>query len=211
LRAAQLQGSTYGVFRARPTAIRKTGPAPGTAPRKSTIDRSVPVLRVGALPGERGRGRVIAGSVVIRCALGPAGIRRTKREGDGATPTGKFRLEYALVRPDRLNRPHARLPIGRLRPDDGWCDDPRSPLYNKPVRRPFTRGHERLWRDDGLYDCVVVLDYNRHRVRKAQGSAIFLHVAAPDLTPTAGCVAVPRPALLRLLRRIGGRTRMVIA
>ena len=147
---------------------------------------------------------------MVRCALGPGGIVRHKREGDGATPRGRFSLSAALVRGDRIGRPVSGLPLTGLAQRDGWCDDARHPLYNRPVRRPFPARHEALWRDDGLYDCIVVIDYNTARIRKGRGSAIFLHVAAPGLTPTAGCVAIPRPALLRLLPRLSPRTRIVV-
>jgi L,D-peptidoglycan transpeptidase YkuD (ErfK/YbiS/YcfS/YnhG family) len=147
---------------------------------------------------------------VIRCALGPAGVVHQKREGDGATPAGRFRLAAALVRGDRIGRPATPLPSRRLTERDGWCDDMRHALYNRPVRRPFGASHEALWRDDHLYDCIVVIDYNIGTVLKGRGSAIFLHVAAHGLTPTAGCVAIPRPALIRLLPRLSRTTQMVI-
>lgn len=175
-------------------------PAPG---RLTTI-------RVATLAGNKARGRVTAGSTVMACALGPRGIARRKREGDGATPAGSYRLTIALVRADRLGRPRTSLPVRRISPADGWCDDAACPLYNRPVVLPFQGRHERLWRDDALYDCVIVIDYNTARIEKGRGSAIFLHVAGPDLSPTAGCVALSRASLLRLLPRLGPETRIVI-
>lgn len=148
--------------------------------------------------------------MVVRCALGPAGLLRRKREGDGATPIGRFKLTGVMVRADRIGRPKSDLPCRRLLPRHGWCDDVLHPCYNRAIERPFRGRHEALWREDHLYDCVVVIDYNTRNIRKGRGSAIFLHVAAPGLTPTAGCIAIPRPALLRLLPRLSARTQLII-
>jgi L,D-peptidoglycan transpeptidase YkuD (ErfK/YbiS/YcfS/YnhG family) len=136
------------------------------------------------------------------CALGRAGRRAGKREGDGATPIGSFHLRTVYYRPDRLLRPRTLLPIAPLRPLDGWCDDPRDRNYNRRVRHPYPASAERLWRADHLYDVVVVLGHNdRPRVR-GRGSAVFMHVAGPGLAPTAGCIALRLPHLLRLIERM---------
>ena len=139
-----------------------------------------------------------------------SGARRDKREGDGATPIGCWPLRQLLYRPDRLPAPTTALPLRALAPDDGWCDDPGDPAYNRPVRLPSAAGHERLWRDDGIYDLIVVLGYNDAPPRAGLGSAIFLHVAQPDFAPTAGCIALQRPDLLRLLAAAGPETRLRI-
>jgi len=134
-----------------------------------------------------------------RCALGRAGLRGDKREADGATPTGVLPLRRLLYRADRLVRPPTRLEATVIRPDDGWCDDPADPFYNKPVRLPYAARHEVLWRDDALYDAVVVLGYNDDPVVAGAGSAIFLHVAEAGYRPTAGCVALALADLLTVL------------
>lgn len=111
-----------------------------------------------------------------------------------------------LFRADREPRPATRLPVRALRADDGWCDDPEDRNYNRRVRLPYPASHEVLARSDELYDLLVVLDWNvRPRVRY-RGSAIFLHLARADLAPTAGCIAVSRWALRRLLRAMGPQT-----
>ena len=152
------------------------------------------------------RGFLVAGGFHARCALGRAGTRRFKHEGDGATPAGRFRLLALLYRSDRLRRPATGLLATAIRPDSGWCDDPADRRYNRPVTLPFSARHERLWRDDHLYDVVVVIDYNLAPVVPGAGSAIFLHVAREDFGPTEGCVAVSGEAMRRLLPRLGPRT-----
>jgi L,D-peptidoglycan transpeptidase YkuD (ErfK/YbiS/YcfS/YnhG family) len=139
----------------------------------------------------------------VRCAVGRGGFARTKREGDGATPTGRFPLRSVLYRPDRLPPPRTALAIRAIAIDDGWCDDPDDPAYNRPVALPYPGRHEPLWRTDGLYDLVVPLGYNDDPVVPGLGSAIFLHVAAPDFGATAGCVAIALADLLALLADAG--------
>ena len=167
---------------------------------------TLPVLRVHTLPGDRRRGRLVAGPLVVPCALGRGGTVRNKREGDGGTPVGRFRLLAAAFRPDRGCRPRTLLPLKAIRPEDGWCDDPRDRRYNRPIRLPDPAGHERMWREDGLYDLVLDLACNRGPIRRGRGSAIFLHLAQPGFRPTEGCVAVDRAVLRRLLARLGPQT-----
>ena len=160
-------------------------------------------------PG-RTRGFLATGGLTVPCAIGRAGVTHRKREGDGATPAGRMRLVSVLYRPDRVRRPVTTLPCAPLEPDMGWCDDPDDRRYNRPVRLPFPAGHEVLWRDDHLYDIVVVLDFNLVRPRRGAGSAIFFHLAAPGFAPTAGCVAVTEPAMRRLLARAAPTADLII-
>ncbi len=168
------------------------------------------LLRVRAAPGARARGWLSAGTQRIPCALGPAGIVRRKREGDGGTPAGRFRLLWAFYRPDRKRLGAGGLPMRVLRRDAGWCEDPRSPCYNRPVRLPFALGVDSMWRADDLYDLTIVLDQNFTRRRKGGGSAIFFHLARPGLTPTAGCVAIKAADMRKLLPRLSRRAVMAI-
>jgi len=142
----------------------------------------------------------------FRCVLGRGGVKADKREGDGATPVGTYPLRRVLWRADRLERPETGLPAAPIAPDDGWCDDPADPAYNRPVTRPYPASHEELWREDGVYDVIVVLGHNDDPVVPGLGSAVFMHVARPDREPTAGCVALPLPDLLRLLKDCGPDT-----
>lgn len=155
-------------------------------------------------------GVLIAGATTIRCALGRSGLRALKREGDGATPIGLFRLLRVHIRADRAPALACRLPRRAIRRDDGWCDDSRAPAYNRLVRLPFGFSHEKMWRADALYDVVIVLDYNIAPRRKNLGSAIFLHCARPDYGPTEGCVAIAPADMRRLLPRLGGRVTLDI-
>ncbi|MGF1608641.1 MAG: L,D-transpeptidase [Kiloniellales bacterium] len=150
------------------------------------------------------------GAARWRCAIGRGGIRADKREGDGATPIGCWPLRRVLYRPDRLAAPVTALPVAALAPDDGWCDAPGDPGYNRPVKLPYAASHERLWRDDAIYDVIVVLGHNDDPPQPGAGSAIFLHLARDDYAPTEGCVALAGADLLDLLRRVGPETRLCV-
>jgi len=144
------------------------------------------------------------------CALGKGGVRPDKREGDGATPTGRFPLRRALYRPDRGPAPATALPCAAIAPGDGWCDDPADPAYNRPVRLPHPARHERMWRDDALYDLVIVIGHNDDPPVAGLGSAVFVHLARPDWGPTEGCVALARADLLELLAAAAPGDSLVI-
>lgn len=140
----------------------------------------------------------------VRCALGRGGIRKHKSEGDGATPAGRFPLRRVLFREDRLGRPRTMLPVTAISTADGWCDAPDDPNYNKAVRLPYPGRHEKMWRDDGLYDLVIVIGHNDDPPLAGAGSAIFMHVAAPDFAPTEGCIALALPDLFDLISTCDG-------
>lgn len=147
----------------------------------------------------------------VRCALGRGGIRSDKREGDGATPVGCFPLRRLLYRADRLDQPPTALPAQPIYPDDGWCDDAGDPCYNRPVKLPYAASHERMWRDDGVYDLVVVLGHNDDPPVPGAGSAIFLHLARPGYSPTEGCVALERDDLIGLLKDCGPDSQLCVS
>jgi L,D-peptidoglycan transpeptidase YkuD (ErfK/YbiS/YcfS/YnhG family) len=167
-------------------------------------------VRVVRRTGVRTKGWLIGGTVPIPVALGRSGIRADKREGDGATPRGRFHPVRVWWRADRGLRPRALLPVRRIGRADAWCEDPANRRYNRPMRLADGQSGDRLWRADHLYDLVIELDHNvRPRVAQ-RGSAIFVHVARPGLLPTAGCVALPEASLRRLLARMSHKTRIKI-
>lgn len=169
---------------------------PGNRAKRSALARHITVI---SLPG--GRAFLRAGGLVFRCAIGRGGISWRKREGDGATPAGRYRLLEVRYRHDRTARPTAQ-PVRVLRRHDGWCEASRHGSYNRPIRLPSAAGHETMWRDDHLYDVVGVLDWNIRPRASYRGSAIFLHLARPDYAPTAGCIALAPRDLARLLAAV---------
>jgi L,D-peptidoglycan transpeptidase YkuD (ErfK/YbiS/YcfS/YnhG family) len=170
----------------------------------------VNLIRVYRSPLDHRRGRLQAGNIVIPCALGRSGTRHAKREGDGASPIGRFALLQAFYRADHGLRPRTGLSLRRIRPHDGWSDDTASRRYNQLVPLPCATGHETMWRADHLYDIVIDIAWNRGPVVRGRGSAIFLHLARPGFMPTEGCVAVDKSKIRRLLELIGPETEIEI-
>jgi L,D-peptidoglycan transpeptidase YkuD (ErfK/YbiS/YcfS/YnhG family) len=132
-------------------------------------------------------------------ACGKAGITRHKQEGDFATPAGRLPLLRVLYRAERLAPPRCAVPLEPISPDDAWCDDPTHPAYNKPIRLPHPARHEKLWREDDIYDLIGMLGWNTNPIIPHHGSAIFLHIARANLAPTEGCLALALPDLLTCL------------
>jgi L,D-peptidoglycan transpeptidase YkuD (ErfK/YbiS/YcfS/YnhG family) len=150
------------------------------------------------------------GARAFRCAFGPAGFTRSKREGDGATPIGAWPCRLLYYRADRLDIPSTALRTIPLTPQDGWCDAPDDPAYNRLVRLPYPRSAESLWREDHVYDLIVPLGYNDVPVTPSLGSAIFLHLARPGYPPTQGCVALSLEDLRAFLAVADSASRVVI-
>lgn len=170
-----------------------------------------PILTVHSDRRDSRRGRAkLADGRSFACALGKAGARADKREGDGATPLGGFGLRQVLYRPDREPIPQTGLPVRALTPADGWCDDPAVGEYNRMVRLPFPHRHERLWREDHVYDLIVVVGYNDAPVIAGRGSAIFIHLMREDCAPTEGCIAFARDDLLEIVAALGPESEIEI-
>ena len=164
-------------------------------------------LVVRARPGRPSQGLLKAGSLVFPCALGWGGISANKREGDGATPLAAMRILSGYFRNEQFAQARrARMAMVPIGPDLGWCEVPADRNYNRPVKIPYGASHERMKRDDRLYDACLVLDWNISPRRRGRGSAIFFHLARPDFTPTQGCVAVSRRTMARLLPLLSSRT-----
>jgi L,D-peptidoglycan transpeptidase YkuD (ErfK/YbiS/YcfS/YnhG family) len=168
-------------------------------------------LRVRARPGQKTKGWMVAGNIALPVALGRGGIKANKREGDGSTPRGTFLLRRLWWRADRMPRPRTGLPVRRIKPQDGWCEDPRDRHYNQPVTVPKGSTADRLWRMDALYDLIVEISHNTRPRVAGRGSAVFIHIARTKFAPTAGCVALEAVALQRLVRKLGPYTRIDIS
>ncbi|NVJ91325.1 MAG: L,D-transpeptidase family protein [Methylocystaceae bacterium] len=157
-----------------------------------------------------GDNRLIWQDKTYPCALGKNGITADKKEGDLTTPVGRYKIRRVLYRPDRLNKPACHLDITALTTQDGWCDDIHHAKYNRPVKLPFSASHEQLWRDDHIYDIIVILGHNDNPPIAGKGSAIFFHLARKNYEPTQGCVAVSLPHMLEILETLPKTAEMEI-
>lgn len=187
--------------------------------RRTFLAVSAQLLAVDSMRGEAGAGDLkleYHGGILrwpggaARAVAGRSGVHAHKKEGDGASPAGTFPLVSGFYRADRMARPATRLPLYALSPSDAWVDDPADRNYNRRVALPYPAHAESMWLDDPLYDLLVVIGYNTAPVVPGAGSAIFLHVARPDFAPTAGCIAVEKPVLLRLMPLLGRSSAIAI-
>jgi L,D-peptidoglycan transpeptidase YkuD (ErfK/YbiS/YcfS/YnhG family) len=171
---------------------------------------SLRFVRIHARPGRRTQGWLFAGQQALRVALGRGGIKADKREGDGAAPAGRFHPVRLWWRADRLPRPRTLLPVRCIGPHDAWCEDPTDRRYNQPFRKSANEPGDRLRRGDGLYDLIVEIDHNTRPSVARRGSAVFIHVARDGYGPTAGCIALKRNDLLKLLAGLTPKTRILV-
>lgn len=155
-------------------------------------------------------GKLIWKNKEYRCALGKSGMSENKTEGDQATPEGCFCMREVFFRPDRIKNLEITLPAKPLNPNNGWCDDPKDKNYNKFVKLPYPASAEKLWREDHLYDIIVVLGYNDGPIIPGKGSAIFMHIARENYSPTDGCIALALPDLLEILKTVDKKTLVCI-
>ena len=144
------------------------------------------------------------------CVVGKAGIKKKLKEGDNITPKGIFKIIKVFYRADRIKKIYTKIKKIKIKKNFGWCDDPKSKFYNKLVKLPNKFSNEKLYRKDNIYDIIIVLNYNMHPIIKNKGSAIFIHVAKKNYKPTAGCVALKKKDLIKLLKYINKNTKICI-
>jgi L,D-peptidoglycan transpeptidase YkuD (ErfK/YbiS/YcfS/YnhG family) len=159
-------------------------------------------------------GQLIWRNKKYKCAIGKSGITQTKKEGDGATPAGIYPLREVFYRPDRLPRPDTRLPVSQLKPICGWSDDIYHENYNKRVILPHDGRTETLWRQERVYDLLIVIGYNDDPPLPDRGSAIFIHIANKlsnkNYSATEGCIALSQYHLLEILKTLSLNSQIEI-
>ena len=142
----------------------------------------------------------------VKCALGKRGIGNKKKEGDLITPKGSFKINGILYRPDKVKNLITKLRKKTINKKMGWCDDPKSKKYNQLIKLPFKFNFEKLYRNDDIYDIIFVLSFNTNPIIKNKGSAIFIHIAKRNYSPTKGCVAIKKDDIKKLAREINRKT-----
>jgi L,D-peptidoglycan transpeptidase YkuD (ErfK/YbiS/YcfS/YnhG family) len=143
--------------------------------------------------------------------LGEAGIGRKLKEGEKITPEGIFKIIKVYYRPDRIKKIITNFKTIKIKKNMGWCDDSKSLAYNRQIKLPSKFTHEKLYRRDNIYNLIAVLNYNMNPTVKRKGSAIFIHIAKKNYKPTAGCIALKRGDLIKLLKKIKKNTRIKIS
>ncbi len=146
----------------------------------------------------------------FRCALGKGGVKKKTMEGDNITPKGIFKIIKIYYRPDKIKKIKTLIKKIKIKKNMGWCDDPSSRFYNKLVNLPTKYTHEKLYRNDSLYDLIVVLSYNTNPIIKNKGSAIFIHIAKNSYKKTKGCIALKKEHLIEIISKIKKNTKIKI-
>jgi L,D-peptidoglycan transpeptidase YkuD (ErfK/YbiS/YcfS/YnhG family) len=146
----------------------------------------------------------------FKCALGKAGIRKKKKEGDNITPKGIYKIIKIYYRDDRIKKISSKFKLIKIRKNMGWCDDPKSKKYNQLIKLPNRYSHEKFFKNDNSYDLIVILNYNINPIIKNKGSAIFIHIAKKNYKSTAGCIALKKDDLLKLIKTIDANTKIFI-
>jgi L,D-peptidoglycan transpeptidase YkuD (ErfK/YbiS/YcfS/YnhG family) len=146
----------------------------------------------------------------FRCALGKAGVKKKIMEGDSITPKGIFKIIKIYYRSDKIKKIETLIKKKKIKKNMGWCDDPKSRSYNQQIKLPTKYSHEKLYRNDNLYDLIAVLNYNINPIIKNKGSAIFLHIAKNSYQKTKGCIALKREHLIEIISQIKKNTKIKI-
>jgi L,D-peptidoglycan transpeptidase YkuD (ErfK/YbiS/YcfS/YnhG family) len=146
----------------------------------------------------------------FRCALGKAGIGEKSTEGDHITPEGAYKVIKVYYRKDRIKKITSKFKLVKIKKNMGWCDDPKSKKYNQLIKLPNRYSHEKFFKNDNSYDLIVILNYNTNPIIKNKGSAIFIHIAKKNYKSTAGCIALKKDDLLKLIKIIDTNTKIFI-
>ncbi len=151
------------------------------------------------------------GEFKLKCAIGKGGVKKNKIEGDFATPRGKYNLENLYYRKDRVNKIKCNLKTISIKKSFGWCDDPKSRMYNKlfQINNKIHFRYEKLFRKDTAYDYLIPIKYNFLKPKKFKGSAIFIHLTK-NYKATNGCIALKIKDFHILCRLINKKTSILI-
>jgi L,D-peptidoglycan transpeptidase YkuD (ErfK/YbiS/YcfS/YnhG family) len=152
---------------------------------------------------------LVVGDFIFKCAIGKAGVKNKKKEGDKSTPRGLFSLGKIYFRPDRVSPPLTNLKLVRINKYMGWCDDSKNKNYNKEIKTNNKIKHEKLFRKDSLYDYLMIINYNTKKPKPFLGSAIFLHLTK-NYKPTLGCIAIKKKDFLIIAQLLNKKTKIKI-
>jgi len=153
---------------------------------------------------------VKVGDFNFKCCIGKNGLTKFKKEGDGKTPKGTFKLGHLYFRKDRIKKPLTKLKCVEIKRNMGWCDDVKEKNYNKLIKINENFSHEKLFRKDKKYDLLIPIKYNFDKIIPGKGSCIFIHLTS-NYKPTAGCIALKEKDLLILLKLINKKTKIKIS
>ena len=158
----------------------------------------------------KNKDKLIVGDFKLKCCIGANGVKKQKIEGDNSTPKGIFTIGTFYYRKDRVIKPFTTLKTKIIKPNIGWCDNPKQKYYNKEIKIKTKVRCEKLFRKDHMYDYLIVINYNTTKIIPNKGSAIFIHLTK-NYHPTAGCIALKKQDFIILLKLINNKTKIVIS
>ena len=153
---------------------------------------------------------LIIDDFIFKCCIGKNGTKRNKLEGDGFTPKGLFKLGAIYWRKDKVLKLKCNLKSKIILKNMGWCNDNKSNCYNKPIKINSKFRSEKLFRKDYKYNYFIEILYNRKKIIKNKGSAIFLHLTK-NYQPTAGCIAVKKKDFIIIVKLINRNSKILIS
>ena len=157
----------------------------------------------------KNKGILIIDDFIFKCAIGKAGIKGSKKEGDRSTPSGRFTIGKLYYRADREKKPLTKISTKIIKKNMGWCDDPKNKYYNKEIKNFRKTKCEKLFRKDHAYNYFIVINYNTKNIKKNKGSAIFLHLTK-NYKSTLGCIALKKKDFLIVAKLITKKTKIKI-
>lgn len=162
-------------------------------------------------------GRAEYNGKTYKCVLGKGGVKPAadKREGDGATPLGRYPLRQVLYRGDRVKNLKTSLPAREIQLGDRWGEDvDDAASYNKLIQIDNPTEDSGLYREASIFDIIVVIGHNDDPVEVGKGSGIFIHGArqdkGDDFAPTDGCVAFAGDDLRAIVETLTPNTMIEI-
>jgi L,D-peptidoglycan transpeptidase YkuD (ErfK/YbiS/YcfS/YnhG family) len=176
---------------------------PASAKQLVTVEAKVTKTTHATLRTWRRKGGCwVAAAGPYPARLGKNGLSSNRREGDGTTPTGVYRIGRTMYGNEA--NPGVRFRYRRLRCGDWWDEDPSSPTYNSfrhvpcGTTPPFGGASEGMWEQPRPYPFLAVVEYNTRPVVPGRGSGIFLHAQTGG--PTIGCISLRKEELRAVLR-----------
>lgn len=158
------------------------------------------------------RPKLIFKKRIFQCQIGRNGVisNYLKIEGDKSTPRGKWKIEKILIRKKKnkklILKKYLHSKLLEITKNLIWCDDINCRFYNKPVKvidkNRVNYSFENMFRDDNVYDIVIMINYNQRPIIKNKGSAIFVHCSFDDMRATNGCVALKKNSLKFLINNL---------
>ena len=156
--------------------------------------------------------KLYIGQFKLKCCIGKAGIKKKKLEGDKSTPSGTFKLGDLYLRKDRVIIGKTKLKKIFIKKNMGWCNDTKSPKYNKLIKihKKVDFSYEKMLRRDYKYDLLIPIFYNYYRPIKNSGSAIFIHLTK-NYSPTVGCIGLTEKDFKILIKVMEKNSKIVIS